>query len=199
MALQRQSKILTPAQEKAVLHYISEKRNAIRNRVIFLLSAKAGLRAKEIASLTWEMVVDANGEVGDCLHLTNTASKGKNGGRVIALHSLLKAALKELLARQRKQYSFSFSSSVIMTERSRSTSPQVIVNTFSRWYGELSFVGCSSHSGRRTFITNAAKKISAVGGSLRDVQYLAGHSSLHTTQRYIEADSEAKKNVIRLL
>jgi len=46
--------------------------------------------------------------------------------------------------------------------------------------------GCSSHSGRRTFITNAAKKISSVGGSLRDVQMLAGHSSLAVTQRYIE-------------
>ena len=41
-------------------------------------------------------------------------------------------------------------------------------------------------AGRRTLITNAAKKISSVGGSLRDVQMLAGHSSLAVTQRYIE-------------
>ncbi len=61
------------------------------------------------------------------------------------------------------------------------------MNLFSRWYAELGFVGCSSHSGRRTFITNAARKISVVGGSLRDVQALAVHSNLSTTQRYIEA------------
>jgi integrase/recombinase XerD len=53
------------------------------------------------------------------------------------------------------------------------TSPQAIVNMFHRWYRHLGFVGCSSHSGRRTFITNAARKISTVGGSLRDVQELA--------------------------
>ena len=52
-----------------------------------------------------------------------------------------------------------------------------------RWYRHLGFVGCSSHSGRRTFITNAARRISTVGGSLKDVQQLAGHSNLRTTQR----------------
>ena len=61
------------------------------------------------------------------------------------------------------------------------------MNLFAGWYRALGFNGCSSHSGRRGFITNAARKIGAVGGSLRDVQLLAGHSSLSTTQRYIEA------------
>ena len=31
---------------------------------MFLLSMKAGLRAKEMASLTWAMVTDAAGQVG---------------------------------------------------------------------------------------------------------------------------------------
>jgi integrase/recombinase XerD len=46
-----------------------------------LLSVKAGMRAKEIACLTWSMVTDAQGEIGDAIHLTNGASKGKRGGR----------------------------------------------------------------------------------------------------------------------
>ena len=57
----------------------------------------------------------------------------------------------------------------------------------------------SSHSGRRTFITRAAKKVVEAGGSLRDVQQLAGHSSLQTTQRYIEGDSEAKRKLVDLI
>jgi integrase/recombinase XerD len=91
------------------------------------------------------------------------------------------------------------SAHVIRTERSAHTSAQAIVNLFQRWYRDLGLVGCSSHSGRRTFITNAARKISTVGGSLRDVQHLAGHSSLQTTQRYIEGDSEARKRVVDLV
>ncbi len=88
---------------------------------------------------------------------------------------------------------------VITTERSNKTSAQVIVNTFQRWYSELGFIGASSHSGRRTFITNVARKISSVGGSMRDVQSLAGHSNLQTTQRYIEVDTKSQRKVIDLI
>jgi hypothetical protein len=58
--------------------------------------------------------------------------------------------------------------------------------------------GCSSHSGRRTFITRAARKVSEVGGSVRDVQQLVGHASLQTTQRYIDGDTEAKRTLVQL-
>jgi integrase/recombinase XerD len=88
---------------------------------------------------------------------------------------------------------------VIRTERSPKTSPQAIVNMFSSWFEDTGLIGCSSHSGRRTFITNAARKISTVGGSLRDVQMLAGHSSLAVTQRYIEGDEAAKVKVVELI
>ena len=63
----------------------------------------------------------------------------------------------------------------------------------------MGLIGCTSHSGRRTFITNAARKISSVGGSLRDVQMLAGHSSLSVTQRYIEGDGEARLKIVELI
>jgi site-specific recombinase XerC len=47
-------------------------------------------------------------------------------------------------------------------------------------------------------VTKCAKNIIAAGGSLRDVQELAGHVSLATTQRYIEGDSDAKRRVVDL-
>nr|WP_236840909.1 site-specific integrase [Bradyrhizobium sp. CCGE-LA001] len=158
------------------------------------MSAKAGLRAKEIAHLTWRMAFDAAGQVGHAIHLTNDASKGMSG-RVIPMHPEVRAALiayRQTLAKVTGEY-------VIGTERMSSTSPQVIVNMFQRWYRHLGFVGCSSHSGRRTFITGAARKISFVGGSLRDVQALAGHSNLRTTQRYIEENADAQRRVVQQL
>jgi integrase/recombinase XerD len=156
------------------------------------LSAKAGLRAKEIARLTWWMTNDSQGEIGKAICLQDTASKGKSG-RMIPLNDDVRDALIEYRRSVPNAGSF-----VISTERSLSTSPQAIVNMFQRWYRHIGFVGCSSHSGRRTFITNAARKISTVGGSLRDVQVLAGHTNLRTTQRYIEPDAEAQRKVVQL-
>ena len=183
MGLGKQAKTLTKAQVDAALGYLSNTRHPLRNRAILLLSVKAGLRAKEIERLTWDMVTTSDGDIGTAIHLTNEASKGSGGGRVIPLNKELRSALLGLRRSPSRARPASF---VITTERASRTSPQAVVNLFSRWYRDLGFSGCSSHSGRRTFITNAARKISTVGGSLRDVQALAGHSNLSTTQRYIE-------------
>jgi len=125
--------------------------------------------------------------------LQDSASKGKSG-RMIPISEELRFALVEY----RKTVPHA-GPHVICTERALATSPQAIVNLFHRWYRHLGFEGCSSHSGRRTFITNAARKISTVGGSLRDVQVLAGHSNLRTTQRYIEENPEAHARIVELV
>ena len=120
---------------------------------------KAGLRAKEISSLTWNMITRADGQVGDAIALENRASKGKGGG----------------------------------------LTPNTVTVWFHTLYHTLGLTGCSSYSGRRTFITRAAKKVVEAGGSLRDVQRLAGHSSLPMTQRYIEGDADAKRKLVNLI
>lgn len=194
----RDSDVLRHIFERVVLACITagliigRTRHPVRNKAILLLSVRAGLRAKEIASLTWDMLTDAEGHLATQLHLRDAASKGKSG-RVVPLNKELKAALAALYAQRGS------SLYVITTERSQRTSAAAIVNVFAVWYRTAGFQGCSSHSGRRTFITNAARKISLVGGSLRDVQMLAGHKALGTTQRYIEADVDAQRKVVDLL
>ncbi len=76
--------------------------------------------------------------------------------------------------------------------------PNSTTHWFKRLYRTLGFDGCSSHSGRRTFITGAARKVSEAGGSLRDVKQLAGHASLQTNQRYVEGSTEAKRRPIAI-
>jgi len=199
MGLGKQSKILTEKQVKVMLLHLGTTRMGLRNQLIFLLSVKSGLRAKEVSQLKWSMVVNSDGIIGNAIHLTNDASKGESG-RVIPLNKDVNSLLVRLFEDESKRFDFDINSSfVIRTERSKSTSAQSIVNMFANWYSGLGFVGCSSHSGRRTFITNLAKKLSLVGGTLRDVQSLAGHSNLQTTQRYIEVDTDCQKRLVNLI
>ena len=92
----KQAKIVGPTQERAILGYLATTRYPARDQVMFFLSMKAGLRAKEMASLTWAMVTDAQGQVAEVLHVPNRASKGKTGGRTIPMHPNVYAALVTL-------------------------------------------------------------------------------------------------------
>jgi integrase len=195
MALSKQAKTLSKQQQEAVLAFLSATRHPKRNKVIFLLSVRAGLRAKEIAHLTWDMLQDASGSISECISLRDTASKGRSGG-TIWLNKELKTAL---INYRNSLTNIKADDRVIRSERGKQVSAQTIVNVFWSWYRKLGFIGASSHSGRRTFITNAARKISTVGGSIKDVQMLARHSSLSMTQKYIEADVEAQKKIVQII
>ncbi len=72
----KQAKMVRPTQARALVGYLDTTRYPSRDRVMFLLSIKAGLRAKEMASLTWAMVTDAAGQIGEAIHVPNRATQG---------------------------------------------------------------------------------------------------------------------------
>lgn len=188
----KQAKTLSTDHIDDLLFFAERSRHPLRNRLIVLLSVKAGLRAAEIAKLTWDMVLGPSGEVGGTIELQDRIAK-KRGGRSIPLHADLREALIEArrLCNGR--------GAIVRSERGGAMQPMSIVVWFCRTYEALGLDGCSSHSGRRTFITRAARVVHKAGGSLRDVQLLAGHRSIQTTQRYIDGDSEAQRRLVSLI
>ena len=189
MSLGKQAKVLTDNQQKAVLGCIAARRHADRNTLMFLLSVDAGLRSKEIALLDWSMITDAVGNIAGEIRLQDIAAKGNSGGVVFIskrLGDALAAYGNGQLLKGR----------VIKSQNGAGMNSQVVTNWFFNLYRELGFDGCSSHSGRRTAITRWARRISSVGGSMRDVQSLARHSSLAMTQRYIDISEEACRRVV---
>jgi integrase len=160
----KQAKTLSRQQVLAALRRARRGRYPQRDRVMILLSVKAGLRAGEIAKLTWPMVLDADGRLADHIALHDSAAE-KRSGCSIPLHPELRRALLCL----RRQ--IGDDGAVIPSERGGALGlrPGSVVNWFRRLYAELGLNGCSSHSGRRTFITNAARLVFKAGGSLRDV------------------------------
>lgn len=188
----RQAKVLSEANIRKALKTLNERASALRDRVIFLLSLRAGLRACEIAGLDWEMVTNANGRVGDVVDVQDRIAK-KSGGRRIPMHAELKAAV---LAYGR---TCQRSGPLILSQRSDRMLANSVVNWFITLYAEIGATGCSSHSGRRTFITHAARRAHKAGASLRDVQMLAGHRSIEVTQGYIDGDSDAQRRLVASL
>ncbi len=190
----KQAKILTDSDVNRVLRLASLGRYPERDRVMVLLSVKAGLRACEIAGLQWAMVLDANDRITSLIEVRDGISKRRRG-RIVPLNKHLMLALRMLY-----RYSGPDNSDpIIESERGGPMCPMAVVNWFARLYAKAGLAGCSSHSGRRTFITKAARVIHKVGGSLRDVQQLAGHSSIAMTQRYIEGHARAKRSLVNLI
>jgi integrase len=189
----KQAKILSGQALHTLLDYAARTRSPARNTVIVLLSAKAGLRAGEIANLTWPMVLDADGDIGDAIELHDRAAK-KGSGRSIPIHPALGKALAAWAREQSALDGF-----VVTSERGSSMTALSIVVWFNRAFADIGLKGCSSHSGRRTFITRAARLVHKAGGSLRDVQLLAGHASIQTTQSYIDGDSDSQRRLVSLI
>lgn len=192
MMLGRQAKIVSATMLAAMLDHVRAGGHPKRDQVIVLLSVKAGLRACEIAGLDWSMVLDPNGRVGASLDVRGGIAKG-GAGRRIPMHPDLRRALRALLKDGDGE------GPVVRSTRGGHMRPNSVVNWFVGLYAELGFDGCSSHSGRRSFITTAARNVARVGCSLRDVQILAGHRSIETTQRYIDGDTKAQRRLVALI
>lgn len=188
------AKVLAPADVRRLEAFARRGRLPARNQVIVKLSFMAGLRACEIAGLDWSRVVTARQSIGDAVVVGDHIAKNGRGRRV-PMHPKLRDALSKLHAAQGRPVI----GPVVRSQRGGHMTPRSVVNWFKDHYGQLGLNGCSSHSGRRTFITRSARLVSKVGGSLRDVQELAGHRSLTTTERYIEGDRDAQRKLVGLL
>jgi len=194
MALTRQARILDDVQIGHLLARMEETHAPARNAAIVRLSFSAWLRAKEIACIRWRMVMDSAGRLVPMLLLENTASKGDHGGRRIPIPTNLFVALERLYAAEPPRDPDAF----VMRFRKHALDPvtraQAVQALFREWYRTLGFRGCSSHSGRRTGATKALR----AGMDIRQVQILLGHSSIATTQRYVDPDPDAQRRIMAL-
>jgi len=188
------AKVLAAGDVRRLQVRASRGRFPLRDTVIIMLSFKAGLRACEIAGLDWTMVLAVDARVGQSLMIGDKIAKNGRSRRV-PLHAKLRSAVVQLHASVGRPRN----GPVVRSQRGGHMTPRGVVNWFKAVYVDLGFEGCSSHSGRRTFITRSARLLAKSGGSLRDIQELAGHRALTTTERYIEGDREAQRRLVNML
>src|SRR5260370_18350163 len=157
MALHKQAKIINDRQVRAVLAELDTRRYPLRDRVMFLLSIKAGLRAVEISRCTWAMVTNSESQIGDVIALQNRASKGNAGGRIIPMHPDLKAALVALHKERGVKAHPDWP--VIHSERDRGLSAGAVAVWFHPPYTGLAMFRCPRHNGRGSFLTHSQRRV----------------------------------------
>jgi integrase len=193
----KQAKVLSPGDLRRLMAVARSGRHPERDRVMVLLAMRAGLRACEIAGLTWAMVLDANGRISQMIEVRGSIAK-RGSGRRVPMHPELARALSVLRV-QLSPLEAAPEAAVLRSLKGGALRANSVVNFFILKARAAGLEGCSSHSGRRTFITKAARAAHRAGASLRDVQMLAGYRSIETTQGYIDGDSRAQRRLVSMI
>lgn len=178
-----QAKRLSREEFQQVISFIEHEREFPEADIIkFALSYFAGMRAKEISGLTISDVTNADGSIADFIRIRPGEGKGKRG-RQIPMHPAVKDAIEAF----RTVYpDWEWLAVSQVGPRVRHQNTHAVTVWFKDMYKRCGLKGCSSHSGRRTFITQLCRNLPR-GCSIRDVQLIVGHKRLDTTQAYIEA------------
>ena len=187
-----QAKTLTQNEIDQVLRYIATKnRYAIRNRTLLLTSFYSGMRVGEIASLTINDVQNEDGTIRNEIRLSASQTKG-NVGRVVFVNEKLRTELDNYLRNRRIKDK---DKPLFYTEKREGFNANTLTQWFFWLYKKAGISSASSHSGRRTFITNLANK----GVGVRVLASLAGHKSINTTMIYIDTNDEIKRRAVELV
>ena len=185
-----QAKTLTDAEVEQVLQHIKLHSYALRNRVMFLTGLWSGMRVGEIASLTVGDVMHANNTVKAEVKLAAAQTKGRHP-RTVFLPEKLRGEIAEYLRLRRYP---SATVPLLLTSTSNPFSANLMAQHF-YWLFRAAGIYASSHSMRRTFITNLANK----GIGVRVLASIAGHRSIAVTQRYIDVNDEIVRRAVELV
>ena len=197
-----QAKVLSEKEIKKVVKLIESKRHSSRNRCMFLATHMSGARIGEIASLRICDVLASDGTIKTEVYLSAEQTKGSKG-RTLYLSEKLRNEI-ELFLRTRFKIRDLLAVTLTDTTRAlftnqknpnRGFSASTACQMFHYWYKEAKIEGASSHSGRRSFITNLANK----GVHVRILQELAGHSSIAVTQKYIDVNYDKLRIAVEML
>jgi integrase/recombinase XerD len=186
-----QAKTLTPQEIEQVLAHIAQRSYALRNRVMFLTGLWSGMRVGEIASLQVSDVVNTDGNIKAEVRLTAEQTKGRQP-RTVFLPQKLQQELADYMSlhpNAKPNYP------LFITAGRKRFSANVMAQHFHYLFKHAGIAGASSHSMRRSFITNLAAR----GIGVRVLAELAGHRSIAVTQKYIDVNDNMKRNAVELI
>jgi integrase/recombinase XerD len=189
----KQAKTITPQDMRRLLDFVAANKHGVRNRTMLLATHLAGMRVGEVASLRYGDVVNDTGEVRDQINLIPEQTKGRHA-RAVFVNAKFRRELEAYLA----SHPMHSSKDRLFYTQKKGTAgftPNTLAQYFHYLYKRAGIQGGSSHSGRRTFITNLASK----GVAVRVLMSLAGHRHIGTTQAYIDVNDDMKRRAVEMV
>lgn len=187
-----QAKTLTAQELRRVTDYVATRKHAARNRAMLLTTHLAGMRVGEVAALRVCDVLDSDGNVRNEIRLDAEQTKGSHS-RVVFVGEKLRRELAKYLT-EHKPASRDHKLFYTQKRMREGFNANTLTQHFHHLYRAVGIEGASSHSGRRSFITNLASK----GIGVRVLMSLAGHRNISTTQAYIDVNDNQKRAAVEL-
>jgi integrase/recombinase XerD len=197
-----QAKVLSEQEMDRVLTYLDKKQHASRNKAMFLMTYGCGVRIKELVSIRISDVLARDGSIRSEMYLKKCQTKGREG-RTVYLSEKMRELIYDYLC---ERFGLRDLLAVTMTDTARALfanqknnvrgfSPSTGCQMFHYWYKDCGIEQGSSHSGRRSFITNLASK----GVPIHVLKELAGHKSIAVTEKYIAKNPYVLNSSVNLL
>ena len=191
--MSKQAKTLSNDEIRKVLDYVATRKHSERNRAMIYTIFNTGMRVSEVANLRFKEVVDGEGAVRREIRLSAEDTKTKEA-RIVFVND----RLHKELTRYVKLYKPLNTNVKFFYSQKRASdgySPNTLAQFFHYLFNRAGIAGASSHSGRRSFITNLANK----GVGVRVIMGLSGHRALSSVQCYIDCNDDMKRKAINLL
>ena len=189
MSKQGKASTLDQAQHSSMLQFLSNSRHSERNKAIYLLTYRAGLRIGSVAGLRLNDVIDSSGKLKEVVNLHSSIVKGGKNYAAYINHPELRAALVDFLRIRRDRKGVD---ALFMSQKGTAFTPNSLSHLMLKLYGSAGFEQASSHSGRRSFATNILRS----GVDIVALKTLMNHSNIATTAEYVSHNEEYLKQAI---
>lgn len=161
----------------------------LRDRAIFILGIRTGLRISEILSVKISQIFQ-DGKLTHHLYVPRRNMKGKVEGRRIPLHEEARQAIGLWLIELNKRQAITLEAPLFIGRKgqekaiSRVQAWRILENAFAK----AGLVGAlATHTLRKTYARRIHKKLNF---NLVDTQIAMNHRSLTSTVRYLSGDNE---------
>jgi len=183
--------IIEDKQLKAIFNYIDTLPNARQIKMMFQFNFLAGMRSINFRNLQLKDVIDEYNNIKDIIVLEGDKNKGNKKAKYYVSDELkkdIKEYIKNFNLEDRERFLF------ISPKTGKPYNHCSISRIFSTIYNTFG-LECSTHYGRRNFITTLLTK----GIDLTTVKTLVNHQNVQTTTLYYNENENMLKDVVNNL